>query len=85
MWRLLRRWKVWCNRFRYINSPEAIKSEIYQILNKELFKHPSYCIDALEDFEGVVSYDYDSKGNFEAVLASGTRIKVKVDVIMGVN
>lgn len=78
MYRLVRAWKVWRNKNKYKNSPESIKQSIYEIITTKLFKQPQECLRALDEFEGIVSYDYDSKGNFEAVLASGTKIKVCV-------
>lgn len=77
---ILRSFRVIRNKIKYKNSPVAIKSAILSIVNQNLFRCPQALLKELDDFEGVIDYNYDSKGNFECVLASGTKIKVTTTV-----
>lgn len=81
MYKLARAFKVFKNKWKYKNSPLAIKQDIQTIVNKYLLKQPLALIEELEEFEGVVDYNYDSKGNFEAILAGGAKINIKCSIV----
>lgn len=80
LYNLLRAFRVTKNKLRYKFSPDAIKADIQMIVNDCVLEHPSMLVKALDDFEGVVDYNYDAKGNFHAVLASGAEIKVTTEI-----
>lgn len=77
---IIRQFKIFRNKVRYKNSPTAIKSAILEIINRNLFKCTHNLLRELDDFEGIIDYNCDAKGNFECVLASGTKIKVTTDL-----
>ena len=57
------------------------KDNQYYAINENFFDNPARLVKALDDFEGVVDYNYDAHGNFEATLASGIGIKIVTQII----
>ena len=76
MYKIARAFKVFKNRWKYKNSPAAIKQDIQTIVNSHLLRNPLSLIKDLEEFEGVVEYDYNAKGCFEATLAGGSKVRI---------
>ena len=80
IYNIIRACRVAKNKLRYKFSPSAVMANIQMIVNEHLFCSPRALVKALDDFEGVVDYNYDAKGNFEAKLAGGAYIKVTTEI-----
>ena len=80
-YRLIRALRVCKNKIKYKFSPKALINDIQSIINENFFDNPARLVKALDDFEGVIDYNYDAHGNFEATLASGISIKIVTQII----
>lgn len=80
IYNIIRACRVVKNKLRHKFSPGAVTADIQMIVKEHLFCSLRALVKALDDFEGVVDYNYDAKGNFEAKLAGGAHIKITTEI-----